>query len=56
MTSKEMTRPVGPRVQTITHASKYELARLVREEKAAGRIGPNHSEIVPLAGGRMWAV
>jgi hypothetical protein len=56
MTSKAVTRPVGPRVQTITHTSKYELARLVREEKAAGRIGPNASDIMPLAGGRMYAV
>jgi hypothetical protein len=47
MTSQEITQ-AGPRVQTIMHPSRHELRRLVREEKAAGRIGPNTSDIVPI--------
>lgn len=47
MNSQEMTRP-APRTQTIMHPSKYELKKLVREEQAAGRIGPNTSDIIAI--------
>jgi hypothetical protein len=57
MTGREVARPaVGPRVQTIMGAHKGELQALLRTEKAAGRIGPNHSEIMPVGRGRMYAV
>jgi hypothetical protein len=55
MSSQEITR-VAPRVQTITGMHKHELEALLRTEKRAGRIGPNHSKVKPIAGGRMWAV
>jgi hypothetical protein len=47
MNSQEVARPM-PREQTIMHPNKWELKKLVREEKAAGRIGQNTSDVVAI--------
>jgi hypothetical protein len=47
MTSQQVAK-MGPRIQTIANPNKHELEALLRAEKAARRIGPNHSDVITI--------